>query len=114
MRFFVLLLSILALGCGDEDLAGRSGCSELEGQTYRSVEEAECGLSPDGIALCRWTIRFADEAFEWSYSDVVETGRYRCTDGRIRTEGSSGGSYEGSLQSDGSLIFEGLAYLPET
>ena len=113
MRVFLLALTILALGCGGENQTDLSSCAELEGRTYRSVQEAECGLTPDGIALCRWTTRFDDGEFEWAYSDVIEIGPYRCEDGQIQTEGLSGRSYEGSLQPDGSLIFEGLEYLPE-
>src|SRR5688572_17231212 len=58
-------------------------CFALEGRTFTSVQQLECGRTPDGVAKCNWTLTFANRdadasEFAWSYSDVSEHGRAEC------------------------------------
>ena len=58
-------------------------CFALEGRTFTSVNQLECGRTPDGVGRCNWTIHFATRDtdasdFAWSYSDVSEHGRAEC------------------------------------
>jgi hypothetical protein len=58
-------------------------CIALEGRTFASLNELECGLTPDGVGRCHWQISFATRDktasdFAWSHSDVGESGRVEC------------------------------------
>lgn len=46
------------------------------GKQFQSLKKLERGLTPTGVALGYWTIRFANGKFNWSYSDVAESGTY--------------------------------------
>lgn len=68
----------------DEDVAEQKGaCTALEGKRFESLDEHECGLTPDGVATCHWQITIearepTSSDFQWHYSDVVESGTIRC------------------------------------
>lgn len=83
-------------------------CQSIIGRTFRSVEELECGISPDGPALCNWRLAFGfDDSFEWMHSDVGEGGGYSCADGNISTDGSASGTYDPGTQI---LTWDGVDY----
>lgn len=68
--------------CVDE--AGLGDCAAIAGRTFTSVEELECGLGPNGVELCNWSVAFGfDGTFTWMHSDVGEGGSYACADGVI-------------------------------
>jgi hypothetical protein len=83
----VLLFALGACTTGMSDPSTveqqNGACVELEGRTFTSLSELECGLTPDGVARCHWSVSFAtrDSAaseLAWSYSDVSEHGRAEC------------------------------------
>ncbi len=84
-------------------------CLTLEG-AYESEEELECGLGESGTVFCRWSLTFGSDSFQWLYSDHGEGGTYICTEGKIVAESTWGNSYDGTVQPDGSLAFDGRAY----
>ena len=86
-------------------------CFFSEPATFLSVEELECGQSPDGIALCHWRITFDNGMFDWFYSDVVEMGSYTCEGSNITSSGN-GAIYTGSFSND-ILIWDGIEYKAE-
>lgn len=67
-----------------------TACTELAHRTFESLEQKECGNSPDGEALCRWRISFNADEYTWFHSDVAENGPYTCGDGRIVAGGYTG------------------------
>jgi hypothetical protein len=68
--------------CVEETALG--DCGLVLGRTFTSLEELECGLGPDGVELCNWTVAFDfDGTFIWMHSDVGEGGTYACADGAI-------------------------------
>lgn len=92
-------------------------CVALEDRRFESVNELECGLTPDGPAQCRWSLTFAikDDAsttFQWNYSDVGEAGTIECHGARITSlDGSRpvSASFDPVSQK---LIWDGQTYTP--
>jgi len=84
LRLPLLLLALAGCTTGlDESSVEQGACVAIEGHTFSSVDELECGRTPDGPAHCRWqvTIDIGDAAsseFTWFYSDVAETGSLTC------------------------------------
>jgi hypothetical protein len=81
------LVTLVACTGGMQDPATveqqNGACEALEGRTFSSVNELECGLTPDGISRCHWQLVFATRdtlasEFAWSYSDLTENGRAEC------------------------------------
>lgn len=105
-------------GCGSgqpnvstDSQASDPACAAVSGRTYESIEQYECGLSPDGPVLCSWTISFTDDMFQWRYSDVGESGTYSCSEGVITAMATADRRYRGELDSSGELLtWEGVAY----
>jgi hypothetical protein len=76
----------------DTDL---TACDAISGRTFASVEELECGISPDGVALCHWHLTFnTDGTWSWQHSDYGESGTWDCADGVVSSTGPS--SYSGT------------------
>ena len=68
-------------------------CIALEGRTFVSMNELDCGRTSDGLARCHWGLTFAtkDAAasdFAWSYSDVSEQGHVECRGQSIKATAS--------------------------
>ena len=99
--------------CGGTDDANVfDACQEIEGRTYLSVEQYECGLGPDGPELCTWSISFANGEYDWAYSDIGATGSYTC-DGAVITGMSSATQFDGFLdQETGILTWNSIDYQP--
>ena len=79
----------------------QGACVALEGRTFTSLEELECGRTPEGIATCRWQLTFdigtaAVSQFAWTYSDVSEAGQVTCVDNTI-TATASGRTIRGTF-----------------
>lgn len=91
---------------GSDTSAPADACDTIDGKTYTSLEQMECGLGPMGPVPCNWTITFTAGDWEWAYSDVIETGTYTCSGNDI-----DGGTYGGSLDpTTGILTWEGAEY----
>jgi len=91
-------------------------CIDLEGRTFASLNELECGLSPDGVSRCHWQLSFAvrdttASDFAWSYSDVAESGRVECHGQTLSATASlhHSGSYDPVTQI---LTWDGELYTP--
>jgi hypothetical protein len=102
-----------------DDVDEQNGaCTALEGQRLKSIEEHECGLTPDGVALCYWHLELSAldpqrSGFTWQHSDVGESGAVRCTGRRLSTDGIGpvyAGEYDPATQR---LIWDALPYALE-
>jgi hypothetical protein len=91
-------------------------CIALEGRRFESVNELECGLTPNGVALCKWSLSFAtrdddSSSWNWRYSDVGESGHVECNGATISslTQRSINATFDPATQK---LIWEGQTYVP--
>jgi len=101
-----LLVFLAWLGSG---LAG-CACSELDGSTFASLSEGECGLGPGGVSLCTWHISFDSGDFTWQHSDYGVSGSYDCDGGTIVGHGYQQ-TYEGEYDASNDLLtWEGVEY----
>ncbi len=83
-------------------------CEALERRGWQSRDELECGLGDMGVVLCNWRIDFFRGRFDWSYSDVLESGDYTCTGDRVLSDRAEG-QWDPMTRS---LIWDGVAYRP--
>jgi hypothetical protein len=122
MQSIVLLTAaLIAAGCGGAgtDTDGMNGaCTELEGKTFQSTVQLECGLGPSGPVPCTWAIVFTpknsdESSFSWHHSDVQETGTVRCVGGKLTgTPASLSGTYAGKWdEATGKLVWESVDYV---
>ncbi len=110
------LLGALGLACDPDDSSGtdadsettgdemttdadtatpEDACAIISGKTYGSVTQMECGLGPDGPEPCTWIVQFYDDlTFEFTYSDVQESGTVMCDGLTITSSTSHMGSYD--------------------
>ena len=114
----ICVLLVLVISCGDgAELSAQHGrCDSLEGRVFMSVEEMECGLTPNGVAKCPWQIQFrsADSdasTLSWRHSDVEETLRVTC-DGAMVSAATAqqrelSGWYDDATRQ---LTWDGVAY----
>lgn len=94
----------------------RGACIALEGRTFHSVNDLECGRGPEGTARCHWTLTFAirdtdASDFAWSFSDVQEAGRAECRGQSIVASGASrtlSGTFDSATQM---LTWAGEVYI---
>lgn len=128
MRALGLSLFVAAglAGCMDElppeentTPIAKGACTALEGLSFRSLTQGECGLTPNGVAYCNWSIRFetydgeTKSRFTWSHSDVGESGMATCDGNVIRAEGAGTTVYEGTYdEATDQLVWDNLAYAP--
>ena len=104
-----LVLGVLGAACD----GSANACDVVEGRTFLSVDERECGLTPDGPAMCHWRLQFSDGEYSWSYSDVSESGTYTCDGDTLDASGGGGASYRGTVESDPDrLTWDGVTYEP--
>ncbi len=109
-------------------------CIALEGRTFASVNELECGRALGGAGRCQWQITFAvrdgsASEFVWqhrsgagspdsplTYSDVAESGRVECRGETLRGIASRkvsvalGGTFDPATQV---LTWAGQTYLAQ-
>lgn len=123
MRSWVLPM-LLATACtgGMQDPSTveqqEGACLALEDRRFESLDDLECGLTPDGVALCRWQLTFIardDEssAFQWTYSDVAESGNIECDGGTITSITGAPRRVDGTFDPiTQKLVWEGQTYAP--
>jgi len=104
----------------DSKVVNLSGppCEAVDGATFKSIEKHDAGQGAGTAARAHWTISFEDGGYQYSYSDVVESGSYSCTveDDAASLEGSHGESdstYSGTYDPEaGVLEWDGVRYRP--
>lgn len=107
-----------ATGSADWQPVTLSGppCASLDGATFRSVERQPGGPGPGETPLRRyWTVSFADGRFEYSHTDVVETGTYTCSveDGVATLTASRDSTLTATYDPEtGVLEWDGVRYRP--
>ncbi len=91
-------------------------CVALEGRRFESLNDLECGLTPNGAALCKWSLNFgfrddASSTFQWAYSDVGEQGQIECHGATINSLSARtiNGTFDAATQK---LVWEGQTYAP--
>ena len=123
MRFWLLPMVCLAActgGMQDPSTVEQQegACIALEGRRFESVNELECGLTPNGVATCKWRLQFMlrdDESsqFQWAYSDVSEAGSVECDGAAITSINASprqvSGTFDAATQK---LVWEDQTYVP--
>jgi hypothetical protein len=119
----VVLCGLATLGCGagatspadSGTTSPQDACGQLAGKIYTSVDQGECGLGPNGVTLCHWTVSFDDaQNFRWAHSDVSEQGPYSCSHNQIVGQrGTNTSSIAGTIDSTtGQLTWDGMTYAP--
>lgn len=89
--------------------AANDACALVLDQSYSSQEQLECGLGPNGVALCNWTVGFDGSQYTWSHSDVGEGGDYSCAG--LDLLNVPEGEVIGSVSPDGAVLtWYGVAY----
>ena len=118
MRVIALLV---VAGCSTNaaapDAAGAAArCAALEGTTFASLVQGECGLGPDGPAPCTWHVTFsadtqATSSFDWQHSDYGESGSVSCAGASVTEVGGMmlDGTYDAMTRH---LIWDGVEYAP--
>lgn len=114
------LLPILLVACTTQtDPVGpgaRRRCADLEGKTFASVTQGECGLGPNGPTSCTWHLTFTAKddfttAYTWQHSDVEESGDASCSAAGIDdlTQMVPRGTYDAASQH---LVWDMVTYAP--
>jgi hypothetical protein len=94
------------------DTGASGACADLAGSGWGSVDELECGLAPEGVALCHWRLSYTtDGAFTWRYSDVGEGGRWACAGETLTATTDGGRVLAATLVDAAHLDWEGVAYV---
>ncbi len=117
MRFLpVLLVAACTTPTDPAAPDARRRCADLEGKTFASLTQGECGLGPSGPTACTWHVMFAPAdaattAFTWQHSDVEESGDVYCIGGDVYDAGSAAtrGSYDATTQH---LVWDSVTYGP--
>ncbi|MCY1065438.1 hypothetical protein OV090_11730 [Nannocystis sp. RBIL2] len=90
-----------------------SDCDFLVGKEFESDEMLECGLSPMGVVLCHWSIKFTADSFDHILSDYGLQGPYTCVDGVIEAfdllQDPHGGTIDAAT---GELVWDDHVYHP--
>ena len=81
-------------------------CAFLVGRVFLSDEQLECGLGPNGVELCNWTVSFTATMFNYQHSDLGESSDYTCEAGVI-TAGPHAGTVDAQT---GKLVWDGIAF----
>lgn len=112
-RLLILLLAACALPTDDSGPSG--GTCVLDGRDqFTSVEELECGITPDGVALCHWSLTLSpDGTWTWHGSDYGDSGTWACTSTSITAQHSGGQAIDVAWDdAAGVLTWDGVAYVP--
>ena len=97
------------IGDGDGDLPP-DACDLVADQSYASQDQLECGLGPNGVELCNWTLSFTVSNYTWTYSDVGESSEYACSGLELISVPEA--QPLGLVSADGStLTWDGVLYL---
>lgn len=65
-------------------------CTAIAGRTFVSDQDGECGKSPNGVAMCRWSVRFDGSTVAWQHSDFEEYGALTCNANGVAATFESG------------------------
>ena len=114
------LLPILLVACTTQtDPVGpgaRRRCADLEGKTFASLTQGECGLGPNGPTSCTWHLAFtAQDDFTTGYtgqhSDGEEAGDVSCSGTGVDdlTRMVPRGTYDAASQQ---LVWDMVTYAP--
>jgi hypothetical protein len=119
------ILPLLLAGCASDlpadpgdpaDVDRQDGaCTALEGRSFQSIDQHECGLTPDGVAMCHWRLDVTAldpqrSSFTWRHSDVGESGSIRCDGRQLSTDGF-GPVYTGTYDPEARrLTWVGVTY----
>ena len=120
MRVLPLLLVLAACTTklGDDVVVEDGACTALEGRVFTSTRPLECGLGPAGVEYCNWTLSFqpmttSASQFQWTHSDVGETGTSECHGTNVVGHPGPGRDYVGSIDVEaGVLTWDGESYTP--
>lgn len=85
-------------------------CNLISNSSFRSINQYEIGLGPNGPAMGYWGITFRENKFEWGYSDVSESGTYTCKNNVLYAQAynrSITAHYDGSKKI---LTWDGVEY----
>jgi len=92
-------------------------CNLISNSSFRSINQYEVGLGPNGPAMGYWVIQFQNSTidygkptFQWSHSDVSESGTYTCKGDVLQVkffDHSITAYYDGSKKV---LIWDGVEY----
>jgi hypothetical protein len=117
-----VLLLLALVGCttklGDDVVTEDGACTALEGRQFTSLHQLECGLGPSGVEYCNWQLAFhplttSSSQFQWSHSDVGETGTTECHGSTVVGHPGPGRDYAGTIDLDtGVLTWDGESYAP--
>ncbi|HVH98704.1 MAG TPA: hypothetical protein VM869_08340 [Enhygromyxa sp.] len=89
--------------------APADACALVLDQSYSSQEQLECGIGPNGVVLCNWTIAFDGSQYLWSFSDVGSSGDYSCAGLNLLSVPE--GDTLGSVSPDGAVLtWDGVLY----
>jgi len=83
-------------------------CAFLDGKSFASVAELECGLTVDGPLPCHWSVSFADGRYDWHFSDVGQNGSFTCDGATITGSGGISGTYDFDT---GTLTWDDVVYM---
>ena len=84
-------------------------CALVLDQSYSSQEQLECGIGPNGVVPCNWTIAFDGSQYLWSFSDVGSSGDYSCAGLNLLSVPE--GDTLGSVSPDGAVLtWDGVLY----
>jgi hypothetical protein len=114
------VLPILVVACATQtDPVGpgaRRSCTALEGKTFASLTQGECGLGQNGPTSCTWHLTFtakddATTAYAWQHSDVEESGDVSCAGTGVDdlTQMIARGTYDAVSQH---LVWDQVTYAP--
>ena len=77
--------------------------------TFKSVEQFEVGLGPDGEVMGHWFLEFNESELVWSYSDISSTQPYTCEGNQVST-GEARGLYDATNET---MEWDGILYALE-
>lgn len=118
LRQTALLMAMTAF-CASAGVAltGISACNEpstcafAEPASFNSVEQLECGISPDGVSYCNWNVSFDNGEFQYRLSDYILIGTYTCDGNTVTAVDNGNNSYTGTYDpSTGQLDWDGHLY----
>ena len=113
------LLPILLVACTTQRVpapGAQRRCADLEGKTFASLTQGECGLGPSGPTACTWHLAFTanddfTSGYTWQHSDVEESGDVACSGAGVDdlTQMMPRGTYDATSQH---LVWDMVTYAP--
>jgi len=113
----VIVAGMVCAATGCSGAGGPDACALIDGKTFVSVNQMECGLSQNGgLVYCNWSVRFSDGTYFWHFSDVAAADHYSC-DGATITAIRGGASTTPLLgrvdPQTGQLTWDGATYVAQ-